>query len=99
MTYSHQAPPLHVVTFRIEMAEDPVDESIVTRAFGESNYRRQRLWTETNTFNVHDDDLRHAPADWMHHIALTALQDRPNTPERLVFGLTGGLGYQGAFDV
>ena len=76
------------------MAEDPVDETIVARATGESTYRRQRLWTEVSTFTADHDDLRHAPADWINHIALVALQDRPNSSERLIFGLTGGLGVQ-----
>lgn len=94
MSNHTNTPPLHVVTFRLELSEDPQDETIVARATGESTYRRQRLWTEVSTFSADRDDLRHAPADWINHIALVALQDRPNSPERLIFGLTGGLGLQ-----
>ena len=94
MTYHQKTPPLHVVRFSLEFGQDPADETVVTRAHGESEYQRKRLWTETNTFSVHNDDLRHAPADWIHHITLTAIQDRPNSQERLIFGLTGGLGLQ-----
>lgn len=93
MSYS-TSPHLHVVTFRLEMPEDPsADGPVVTHAAGNSPYKRRTLWHESNVFGA-DEDLRHAPADWIHHLALVSLQDRPNTQERLIFSLTGGLGVQ-----
>lgn len=63
-------------------------------AQGISSGKRTPLWTETNVWNGEDHDTNHEPADWVHHLALVALQDRPNSSERLIFGLTGGLGLQ-----
>lgn len=94
MTYLPPVPPLHVVRFTLTWPEDPDDPTLLAQAVGESSYKRGRLWTESATFAPAEDKMKLAPADWVHHIALTALQDRPNTQERLVFGLTGGLGVQ-----
>lgn len=61
---------------------------------GGSPTRRAALWSESNTWN--DDDTAHGleVADWFHHIFLCAVQDQPNSQERLLFSLTGGLGQQ-----
>lgn len=94
MSYYVPEPPLALVTFRIELPVGPsADGPVVCHAAGQSPMKRRSLWSESNVFNS-DDDLKHAPADWVHHLALTALQDRPNSQERLLFGLTGGLGIQ-----
>lgn len=94
MTYHVPPPELAVVQFRLELAGPTLaPHVIVCHATGSSPMRRRSLWTESSIFGE-DADLRHAPADWIHHIALTALQDRPNSQERLLFGLTGGLGIQ-----
>lgn len=94
MSYLPPTPALHRVTLVLEFSEDPDDPTVTARASGESAYKRGRLWQESAVFTPSDHDLRIEPADWLHHLALVALQDRPNTPERLVFGLTGGLGCQ-----
>lgn len=94
MNYYTPPPALHLVQFRLEFPDTPdADGPIVTHATGSSPNRRRSLWHESAVW-TDESDLRHEPADWVHHIALTALQDRPNTTERLLFGLTGGLGAQ-----
>lgn len=94
MAYLPPTPALHSVLFHLNLAADPeVPASVVVHAQGRSVYRRGNLWAESSIF-APGDDQQIAPADWLHHIALVALQDRPNTQERLLFGLTGGLGVQ-----
>lgn len=94
MSFYVPTPTLALVTFRLEFPSSPGEDGpVVTHAAGSSPNRRRSLWSESSVFGL-DDDLKHAPADWIHHVALTALQDRPNSSERLLFGLTGGLGLQ-----
>lgn len=87
-------PELRVVTFRLELPGPDTAGVVNGLAQGHSPNRRVALWSEANVWTESQADLRHEPADWVHHLALTALQDRPNTTERLLFGLTGGLGVQ-----
>lgn len=96
MTYNPHANPkkLRTVQFRLELDSGPHDDTIVTYAHGYSPNRRTHLWSEANVFSPVEHDLKVEPADWIHHVALCALQDRPNTQERLLFSLTGGLGQQ-----
>lgn len=94
MAYLPPTPALQSVQFTLELPEHPDSPpAILARATGRSAYKRGSLWHEQSTW-THPEDLRNAPADWIHHIALTALQDKPNTQERLLFSLTGGLGMQ-----
>lgn len=94
MAYLPPTPPLHRVSFTLVLPEDPtVRVPVTASAVGSSAYKRLPLWTESSVW-ADEEDVRHAPADWLHHLALTALQDRPNTSERLLFSLTGGLGVQ-----
>lgn len=94
MSFRVPQPPLALVYFRLELPGDSsLDGPVVCHATGQSPMKRRSLWSESNVFGP-DDDLMHAPADWIHHLALVVLQDRPNSQERLLFGLTGGLGAQ-----
>lgn len=94
MSYLPPTPPLHVVQATLTFSNDPtVPPGITGRVVGSSEYKRLPLWTESSVWDT-GDDLLMAPADWIHHVVLVALQDRPNTSERLLFGLTGGLGQQ-----
>lgn len=85
---------LHKVRFTLELPTGPEPGVVSAYVTGESGTKRGRLWHEANVWTEGQDDCRHAPADWIHHVALTAVQDRPNSQERLLFGLTGGLGVQ-----
>lgn len=94
MSYLPPTPPLQLVRFRLELPHDPeAPQAVTVHATGESVLRRGPLWTESASWSD-PDDHGIPPADWVHHIALAALQDRPNTSERLLFALTGGLGLQ-----
>lgn len=99
MSYSYNpyAPNhrLDRVMFTLTFDPTPDPQVITGRAWGESNTRRRVLWSEASVWSEEDSNLSHAPADWLHHIALVAVQDRPNSSERLLFSLTGGLGEQG----
>lgn len=98
MSFQPHTPPLLIVNVRLEFPADPdADAPIVVHATGSSPMRRRALWVESNVYGP-DEDLRHAPADWIHHVALAVLQDRPNSQERLIFALTGGLGIQETLD-
>ena len=81
---------LRTVRFQLELPQGPEPGAVLVYVWGESDTKRGRLWHEANQWIEGEDDCRHAPADWIHHIALTVIQDRPNTSERLLFGLTGG---------
>lgn len=94
MSYLPPTPALHRVTFVLEFSEDPGDCTVTVSATGTSAYKRGTLWREAEVFTESSDHLKLAPADWIHHVALCSLQDRPNTTERLLFSLTGGLGIQ-----
>lgn len=85
---------LDVIHARLELHGTPEEGMVTGLMRGVSHGKRRNLWTEANAWESETADLRMAPADWVHHVALVALQDRPNTGERLLFGLTGGLGVQ-----
>lgn len=94
MTYLPVNHRLTTVSLTLQFPGPPDEDGPVYGvASGRSQTRRAPLWQETNSW-ADGADLRHEPADWLHHIALVALQDRPNSTERLLFGLTGGLGLQ-----
>ena len=94
--YRPHTPRLERVELTLDFTQEGGHDLILSTATGSSQYRRRSLWHEQATWSDVDSDLRHEPADWLHHIALTAIQDHPNTQERLLFGLTGGLGVQGS---
>lgn len=84
---------LEVVRLRLGLGTGADGVDIINGvAQGTSGGKRTPLWTETAVWNSQDHDTRHEPGDWVHHIALACLQDRPNSAERLLFSLTGGLG-------
>lgn len=85
---------LHTVEFRLELPTRPGYRVVNALAQGQSHNKRRPLWTEANVWNNTDSDLNVEPADWIHHIALVALQDEPASQEALLMGLTGGLGEQ-----
>lgn len=87
--------PLRTVHARLELDSGPEDAVVAAYVHGYSPNRRTHLWAEAALWTPEDSDQRVEPADWIHHILLCSLQDRPNTQERLLFSLTGGLGQQG----
>lgn len=85
---------LHTVSIRLELIGHPEITAISALAQGHAVSKRTALWTESAMWTNQDEDLRQVPADWVNWVTRTALQDRPNSPERLAFGLAGGLGIQ-----
>lgn len=59
-------------------------------ATGRSDLQRPALWVWSEEF---DEESPYGVSDAIHHLALVVEQDRPNTRERLFFGLNGGLGW------
>lgn len=86
---------LTTVSLRLDLPSDLTGGALIAQAHGISPYKRERLWTDTNVFEANECDLRLTPADWVHHIALCAIQDKPATQEDYIASLTGGLGIQG----
>lgn len=85
---------LHTVEFRLELPTRPGVRVLNGLAVGHSTNKRRPLWTEANVWTNADADLDVEPADWVHHIALCALQDRPTDAASLLMSLTGGEGEQ-----
>lgn len=96
MDYSLMNVPrqLTTVEFRLEIPTRPGAHMVNTLAQGLSPNKRRPLWTEANVYNSADSDTMVEPADWIHHIALCALQDRPASQRDLIVALTGGMGEQ-----
>lgn len=59
------------------------------RVLGETSTQRATLWSESASWTA--DEVTHGlqPTDWIGHVLLTALQDRPKDQEALDNGLTG----------
>lgn len=98
---TRQANPYHVphrlteVRFTLQLSHPDVEVPVIVGlAQGSGETKRTSLWTESNIWTGDELAQGNVVADWVHHIALAALQDRPNTSERLLFSLTGGLGVQ-----
>lgn len=63
-------------------------------ARGWSTTKRGSLWTWQESWNPSEMHVEgYEPVDVVHHLLLVAVQDRPNTQERLSFGLGGGLSW------
>lgn len=90
--------PMHKlerVTLRVYLPNDASPNAVTTSAEGWAPTKRGHLWHVNESWSSDERSPgMMEPADWIHHLALVAMQDRPNTPERLDFALTGGLGYQ-----
>jgi hypothetical protein len=91
-------PPAHrlrTVTARLwlpSLEEPPTPWTGIVQ--GGSPTRRAPLWSESNLWDEDVAQQGNEVADWFHHILLCAVQDQPNSQERLLFSLTGGLGQQ-----
>lgn len=67
------------------------------RAAGYSDTKRAALWHYHEAFDhVLDAEKGYGVGDALHHVALVALQDRPNSLDRLEFALRGGLAWEQA---
>lgn len=65
---------------------------VTIKAVGRASTKRAALWVHQELFNDELDAQKgYGPADALHHILLVAMQDRPNSVERLNFALSGGL--------
>jgi hypothetical protein len=90
---------------RIEISyrlADPVRGIRATlTAHGTTATKRGYLWTHSEAWGP--DEMHEAgyePSDLARHLILVCEQDRPNSAQRLAFGLTGGLSWDepGLFD-
>lgn len=99
MTKHHDFRPPHhrlrTVTARLWLPSDEEPPTPWTGIVqGASPTRRAFLWSESNSWDEDVAERGNEIADWFHHIFLCAIQDKPNSQERLLFSLTGGLGDQ-----
>jgi len=70
----------------------PDDGSVELRAAGYASTKRGALWRFQEDFLIDQGSM--AAHDAAAHLLLVVQQDRPNTRERLDFGLMGGLGWE-----
>lgn len=73
---------------------DDLDGPIIAVVRGRSATKRVNLWIESGTWDASEPHRQNNVADWVQHVILCAVQDRPNSTERLMFSLTGGLAGQ-----
>lgn len=85
---------LRVIRATITLPSSAEEGPTTAHVIGETPTKRAPLWSETNAWGPPLDDRYLEVGDWVHHVVLASLQDRPNTGERLLFSLTGGLGVQ-----
>ena len=93
MSYLPPTPPLQLIRFRIELPHEPEGPQAVTvctqranPSFAVARCGPSASWSDPDDHGI--PGRLGAP----HRLGRT--QDRPNTSERLLFALTGGLGIQ-----
>lgn len=90
----HVQHKLQAVEFRLVLPNLAGSTPATIRASGRSDTKRGDLWTYVEAFDEEIDRAKgYGAADALHHISLVALQDRPNTMDRLDFALRGGLAW------
>lgn len=86
---------LDSVTFNLHLGRLDEEHEHQLAVHGRATTKRADLWTYVESFDpVASRANGYSAADALHHIALVACQDRPNTIDRLQFALSGGLLYQ-----
>jgi len=85
---------LNRITTTLDFGSPTEEGLVIATIHGWSSTKRGALWSEGNLWQEGEADLRMEPADWIHHVHLVALQDKPNSKQRLIYGLTGGAGFQ-----
>lgn len=59
------------------------------RILGETTTQRSSLWSESASWSADEVTNGLQPTDWVAHVLLVALQDRPSNQEALDNGLIG----------
>lgn len=81
-----------VITYRLPDVRTGAPAAIT--AHGRSSTKRANLWTHHEEWDPEDTQHEgYEPSDLARHLLLVAEQDRPNSAERLAFGLSGGLSW------
>lgn len=89
-------PPNHVLTsvrFSLHLPTPQNGSSWRLEAAGESVTQRASLWSVQESWQRDDVSRGYQPCDALHHLALVAAQDRPNTQDALEKALHG-LGWE-----
>lgn len=83
------------VDLSLRLPADPADSWVNLRVAGRSVTQRADLWTYEEAFGPDSySEQGYGPSDALAHIALVAIQDRPNSLARLHFALNGGLSWE-----
>lgn len=87
--YGQPRHQLETVTVRITLPSPTNGFVTQARAVGEASTRRTSLWSESVSWSA--DEVTHGlqPADWVNHVVLCTLQDRPASQEALDDSLIG----------
>lgn len=86
--HPQHAPKLETLNIVIRWA---TDGGVTVHASGESPLKRTSLWVIDEAWA--EDNPVYGPYDMVSHLVLAVAQDRPNTKERLIFSMNGGLGW------
>lgn len=84
---------LETVEVRLVLPSRHNDYRTSMRAWGRSSGQRTHLWTTGESWSAEDVTHGLQPGDSVHHVVLTALQDRPASQQALEFAL-GGAGWE-----
>lgn len=97
MPHPIYGPPSHALThvgFDLELPRRANDYEARLYAVGRSSTKRASLWTFHETYAQASPGHGMMPTDALHHLALIAMQDRPDTQARLEHFLQGGRLYE-----
>lgn len=97
MPHPIYGPPSHALThvrFDLELPRRANGYQATVGVIGRSSTKRASLWTYSETFPEASPGQDFMPTDALHHLALIAIQDRPDTQARLEHLLHGGRLYE-----
>lgn len=88
--YGPPARELEVLELKLVLPHRKNGHVTSVDANGICRTKRAPLWHYRETWTATEQRMGLEPADWVHHLALTALQDQPGTLEGLQQSLRGG---------
>lgn len=87
--YGQPRHQLETVTVRITLPSPTNGHVTQARIVGETSTRRATLWSESVSWTAQEVAHGLQAADWVNHVVLCTLQDRPATQEALDNSLIG----------
>lgn len=97
MPHKIYGPPSHklaTVTITLHLPTRANSFTGVVRAEGRAQSKRDNLWSVSEEFTEAAQINGMSMTDAVHHLALIAVQDRPDTQDRFEYYLRGGQHYK-----